>query len=176
MATSQRRLSHVLSLLLKEHFKNQGRCPLKWLSFMRVCPLFPFLHFTRMQTKGNETRGAKLRERRRHGNLLIKENNHNVIALSLQNFEKNALDLMISVRLLLKHSWKPIFFQRDLKKRKKRKWKVTKMWMEVDKNGRPENLRSEGQSIYFKHVRYYMLTAIFIRSILLVLGLSSDWR
>lgn len=42
------------------------------------------------------------------------------------------------------------------------------MWMEVDKNGRP--LCSEGQSIY------YMLTAIVIRSILLVLGLSSDWR
>lgn len=35
-----------------------------------------------MQTKreGNETRGAKLRERRRHGNLLIKEINYNVVA------------------------------------------------------------------------------------------------
>lgn len=48
------------------------------------------------------------------------------------------------------------------------------MWMEVDKNGRPENLRSEGQSFYFKHVRYYMLTAIFIRSILLVIGLRQE--
>lgn len=48
--------------------------------------------------------------------------------------------------------------------------------MDVDKNGPPENVRSEGQSIYLKHVKYYTLTAIFIRSILLVLGLSSDWR
>lgn len=35
------------------------------------------------------------------------------------------------------------------------------MWMDVDKNGPPENLRSEGQSIYFKHVRYYTLTEKF---------------
>lgn len=26
------------------------------------------------------------------------------------------------------------------------------MWMDVDKNGPPENLRSEGQSIYFKQL------------------------
>lgn len=93
--------------------------------FKRECPLFPFLHFRRMQTKreGNETHGAKLWEGWRHGNLWIKDINYKVVASKIS---QNALDLMISVRLLLRHSWKPICFQRDLKKRQKEKGRVTK--------------------------------------------------